>query len=203
MVRDNALAVSGLLVPKVGGPSVKPYQPPGYWSYLNFPTREWQNDTGDELYRRGLYTHWQRPYLHPSLLAFDAPSREECTAERVRSNTPLQALVLLNDPTYVEAARVFAERAVKARRERRATGIDWLFRRAVSRPAKPAEREVLAELLKKHRAEYQADPKAAEALLKVGAKPAADGRRPGGAGGVDERGPGDAEPARDDHAELM
>ncbi len=172
LVRDNALAVSGLLVPKVGGPSVHPYQPPGYWAYLNFPTREWHNDTGDNLYRRGLYTHWQRQYLHPSLLAFDAPSREECTAERVRSNTPLQALVLLNDPIYVEAARVFAERAVKAATAD-ADRFDWLYRQALSRPVKPAEREVLAELLQKHRAEYQADPKAAEALLTVGAKPAA------------------------------
>ena len=103
-IRDSTLAVSGLLVRKVGGPSVKPYQPDGYWSYLNFPTRTWVADTGDNLYRRGLYTWWQRTFLHPSLLAFDAPTREECIVDRVRSNTPLQALVLLNDPTYVEAA---------------------------------------------------------------------------------------------------
>ncbi|HVK16781.1 MAG TPA: PSD1 and planctomycete cytochrome C domain-containing protein [Fimbriiglobus sp.] len=177
LVRDNALAISGLLVEKIGGPSVHPYQPPGYWSYLNFPTREWKNDAGDKLYRRGLYTHWQRQYLHPSLMAFDAPSREECTAERVRSNTPLQALVLLNDPTYVEAARALAARAIEAA-DSDAGRLDWMYRRAVSRPAKPAEREVLVELLKKHRAEYKADPKAAKALLAVGAKPAADGIDP-------------------------
>ncbi|MFY8057556.1 MAG: DUF1553 domain-containing protein, partial [Planctomycetaceae bacterium] len=112
-VRDNALEISGLLVKSVGGRSVRPYQPAGYWAYLNFPTREWQNGSGQELYRRGLYTHWQRQYLHPSLLAFDAPSREECTADRNRSNTPLQSLVLLNDPTYVEAARAFAERILR------------------------------------------------------------------------------------------
>ena len=82
LVRDNALKISGLLVDSVGGRSVFPYQPAGYWAYLNFPTREWQNDAGVDLYRRGLYTHWQRQYLHPSLLAFDAPSREECTADR-------------------------------------------------------------------------------------------------------------------------
>ena len=109
MVRDNALAVSGLLSPKIGGRSVKPYQPRGYWAHLNFPVREYENDHGENQYRRGLYTYWCRTFLHPSLLAFDAPTREECTAERTRSNTPLQALVLLNDPTYVEAARVFAE----------------------------------------------------------------------------------------------
>ncbi len=177
VVRDNALSVSGLLSPEVGGPSVKPYQPAGYWAYLNFPAREWQNDAGDRLYRRGLYTHWQRQYLHPSLLAFDAPSREECTADRVRSNTPLQALVLLNDPTYVEAARALAERAVAA-----GTAdddrLDWMFRWAVSRPLKPAEREVLAALLAKHRAEYAENPEAAKALLKVGAKPTAAGVPP-------------------------
>ena len=110
MVRDNALAVSGLLVDKIGGPSVKPYQPAGYWQYLNFPKREWENDKGESQYRRGLYTYWQRTFLHPSLAAFDAPSREECTVDRPRSNTPQQALVLLNDPTYVEAARALAGR---------------------------------------------------------------------------------------------
>ncbi|OWK35858.1 PSD1 and planctomycete cytochrome C domain-containing protein [Fimbriiglobus ruber] len=172
LVRDNALAVSGLLVPSVGGSSVKPYQPPGYWAYLNFPTREWQNDAGDKLYRRGLYTHWQRQYLHPSLAAFDAPSREECTADRVRSNTPLQALVLLNDPTYVEAARVFAEQAVKAAKDDSGR-LDWMFHRAASRAPRSAERDVLLALLAKHRADYKADLPAAQALLKTGAKPAA------------------------------
>ena len=103
MVRDNALAISGLLSRKIGGPSMKPYQPAGYWQHLNFPKRKWQPSSGEDLYRRGLYTYWQRTFLHPSLLAFDAPSREECTVERPRSNTPLQALVLLNYPTYVEA----------------------------------------------------------------------------------------------------
>ena len=121
MVRDNALAVSGLLSPKIGGPSVKPYQPRGYWAHLNFPVREYESDHGESQYRRGLYTYWCRTFLHPSLLAFDAPTREECTVERPRSNTPLQALVLLNDPTYVEAARVFAERVAGRRRRRRPT----------------------------------------------------------------------------------
>ena len=87
------------------GPSVTA----GYWENLNFPTREWESDHGESEYRRGLYTWWQRSYLQPSLLAFDAPTREECTVSRVNSNTPLQALVLLNDPIYVEASRVFAQ----------------------------------------------------------------------------------------------
>ena len=110
LVRDNALAISGLLVPTLGGPNVRPYQPAGYWENLNFPAREYVADKDESQYRRGLYTWWQRSFLHPSLLAFDAPSREECIAERTRSNIPQQALVLLNDPTYVEAARAFAAR---------------------------------------------------------------------------------------------
>ena len=116
-VRDNALAISGLLSLKIGGPSVKPYQPDRYWENLNFPVRDYAPDKGESQYRRGLYTWWQRSFLHPSMLAFDAPSREECTAERTRSNIPQQALVLLNDPTYVEAARVFEEGVVTDVRE--------------------------------------------------------------------------------------
>ncbi len=167
LVRDNALAVSGLLIRRIGGESVFPYQPAGYWAYLNFPTRQWQQGSGDELYRRGLYTHWQRQYLHPSMLAFDAPSREECTAKRARSNTPLQSLALLNDPTYVEAARVFAEELVAKGgpdRER----IDRAFERAVTRPATDQEAAVLEGLLAAHREAYRADPEAAAALLAVG-----------------------------------
>jgi hypothetical protein len=171
-VRDNALAISGLLSRKIGGPSVKPYQPAGYWRYLNFPVREWQNDRGEGLYRRGLYTHWQRTFLQPSLLAFDAPSREECTVERPRSNTPLQALVLLNDPTYVEAARVFATRVAEQSgglNER----LTFAFRQALQRSPTDQEKEVLIGLWKKHRDEYAKEPGNAEALLKVGEWPLA------------------------------
>jgi len=170
-VRDNALEISGLLVKSVGGRSVRPYQPAGYWAYLNFPTREWQNGAGSELYRRGLYTHWQRQYLHPSLLAFDAPSREECTADRNRSNTPLQSLVLLNDPTYVEAARGFAERILREGGATEAERISFAFRKAVSRDASADEAEVLTELLQKHLTEYAANPAAADAILRTGSLP--------------------------------
>ncbi|MBX3415666.1 MAG: PSD1 domain-containing protein [Pirellulales bacterium] len=170
-VRDTALAVSGLLVEQVGGPSVKPYQPPGYWAYLNFPTREWENGAGVELYRRGLYTHWQRQYLHPSLLAFDAPSREECAADRPRSNTPLQSLVLLNDPSYVEAARVFAELVLRSGDTSPAARLDWAFQRALSRPVTPREAEILISLVEKHHAQFAAEPKSADELLYVGARP--------------------------------
>lgn len=173
-VRDNALEISGLLVKSVGGRSVRPYQPAGYWAYLNFPTREWQNGSGQELYRRGLYTHWQRQYLHPSLLAFDAPSREECTADRNRSNTPLQSLVLLNDPTYVEAARAFAERILREGGSTDEARISFAFRRAVSRDAETDEVAVLKQLLQKHLADYAAEPASVEAILKTGALPVSE-----------------------------
>ncbi|MCA9012788.1 MAG: PSD1 domain-containing protein [Planctomycetaceae bacterium] len=168
LVRDNALKISGLLTETIGGRSVFPYQPAGYWAYLNFPTREWKNDSGEKLYRRGLYTHWQRQYLHPGLMAFDAPSREECTADRARSNTPLQSLVLLNDPCYVEAARAFAEMILEQDGLTKQDRLDFAFRRAVSREATQDERAVLVQLLEAHLSEYEADPAAAAELLAVG-----------------------------------
>jgi hypothetical protein len=170
LVRDNALAIAGLLTLRVGGPSVKPYQPAGYWKHLNFPQREWKNDQGENLYRRGLYTYWQRSFLHPSLLAFDAPSREECTVERPRSNTPLQALVLLNDPTYVEAARLFATRMMQASAEFDAR-LDFAYQQALSRLPSPQERAVLKTLYEKHLANYREQGTAAQALASVGQAP--------------------------------
>ena len=169
-VRDNALAVSGLLVDRIGGKSVFPYQPAGYWSFLNFPAREWQNDKGEGLYRRGLYTHWQRTFLQPSLLAFDAPTREEAVCERTRSNVPQQALTLLNDPTYVEAARVFAERIMRGASVD-GDRLEFAFRQALSRSPKQQEGKVLLDLLGKHRKEYMADPAAAAKLISAGDSP--------------------------------
>jgi hypothetical protein len=171
MVRDNALAISGLLALEVGGPSVKPYQPAGYWYALNFPPREWQNDKGEKLYRRGLYTHWQRTFLHPSLLAFDAPTREECTVERPRSNIPQQALVLLNDPTYVEAARVFAERIINEGGTSAPDRLAWAFECALSRKPKGDEARVLTELFEKHARQYRSDKAAALKLVSTGDHP--------------------------------
>ena len=172
-VRDNALSVSGLLVEQLGGPSVKPYQPAGYWQHLNFPTRRWQKDSGDSLYRRGLYTWWQRTFLHPSLLAFDAQSREECTAQRPRSNTPQQALVLLNDPTYVEAARVFAAEIAGQEGDADAR-IHWAFQKTLQREPEAAEAAILNRLYAKHLGEYQQDEAAAKALVSVGDYPLAN-----------------------------
>jgi mono/diheme cytochrome c family protein len=175
MVRDNALAVSGLLSPKIGGASVKPYQPAGYWQFLNFPTRDWIADKGDDQYRRGLYTYWQRTFLHPSLLAFDAPTREECTAERPRSSTPLQALVLLNDPTYVEAARAFAERIMKEGGNDTAERLTWAYRAALSRSPRPEEVKILLTLYARHLDSYTADAAAAQKLVATGQKPVPQG----------------------------
>ncbi|MFZ2279375.1 MAG: PSD1 and planctomycete cytochrome C domain-containing protein [Prosthecobacter sp.] len=171
LVRDNALTISGLLVPKIGGPSVKPYQPAKYWENLNFPTREWQNDSGEGLYRRGLYTWWQRSFTHPSMLAFDAPSREECVAERNRSNIPQQALVLLNDPTYVEAARVFAARILTECHGDASQRIIWAVQQALQRKPSAEELKTLSALFAQQLADYQKEPAAATELLKTGAAP--------------------------------
>jgi len=171
VVRDNALAVSGLLSPTIGGPSVKPYQPDGYWENLNFPVRTYEADQGAAQYRRGLYTWWQRTFPHPSLLAFDAPTREECCADRSRSNIPQQALVLLNDPTYVEAARAFAARMIAEGGADAASRIRWAWRQALGRPPRDEELAVAAALVDKHRTEYAVDPAAAQRLLAVGQQP--------------------------------
>ena len=171
-VRDNALSISGLIVQKIGGPSVKPYQPRGYWENLNFPVREWENDTNENQWRRGLYTWWQRSYPHPAMVAFDAPTREECAADRVRSNIPQQALVLLNDPEYVEAARTFAARILKEGGTTPDTRIAWAWREATGRAAKPAEIAALRGLLDRQRAALAQNADASSEIIKVGISPA-------------------------------
>ncbi len=173
MVRDNALAISGLLVREYGGASIKPYQPEGYYRHLNFPAREYRHHDDERQWRRGVYMHWQRQYIHPMLRALDAPSREECTAQRPRSNTPLAALALLNDPTFVEAARVLAERTLREGGERVDERLDYAFRVAVSRTPDDVERKALTSLLELGREQSAADPKAAEELIRAGQAPVA------------------------------
>jgi hypothetical protein len=177
-VRDNALAAAGLLNRERFGPPIKPYQPKDYWQYLNFPKRTYKHDKNDDQWRRGVYMHWQRTFLHPMLKAFDAPNREECTAKRARSNTPLQALVLLNDPTFVEAARVMAENILSQPIEKRAARVAWAFRRAVARKPRDEEIAVLNELYDKHLAHYQKHPEKAKKLISVGLKDRATGFPP-------------------------
>jgi hypothetical protein len=171
VVRDSTLLVSGLLVEKIGGDSVKPYQPAGYYRNLNFPEREYEADTDSRQWQRGVYMHWQRQYLHPMLKAFDAPTREECTAQRACSNTPLAALVLLNDPTFVEAARSFASRILTEADKGIESRLNFAFREAVSRTATEQERTALVKLLEQSREEYAKDPQAAKQLLSIGLKP--------------------------------
>jgi hypothetical protein len=171
MVRDNALAVSGLLVLDVGGPSARPYQPTGYYRHLNFPPRVYKADDDLNQYRRGIYVHWQRQYLHPMLKALDAPSREECTAQRPRSNTPLAALVLLNDPTFIESARVLAQRVLADGGNTDADRLTFAFREVLSRRPDDYEAKVLARVLEQNRGVYKVDAKAAESLLSVGLAP--------------------------------
>ena len=175
-VRDNALAISGLLdLRDIGGPSAKPYQPPGYYVALQFPERDYLASDTDAQWRRGVYSHWQRTFLHPMLANFDAPSRDECAAARNLSNTPQQALTLLNDPSFVEAARAFAGRILSAGARSEAARLDLAFHLALSRPPQRAERDSLATFLATQREIYRADLSAAEKLLRIGLAPPTGG----------------------------
>jgi len=174
MLRDSALEASGLLVEKLGGPSVKPYQPAGLWEEVAMPesnTKTYVADKGDGLYRRSLYTFWKRASMPPSMETFDATSREVVCTRRARTDTPLQAFVTMNDPQWVEAARKLAERAVHA--SPTAPGrLDFMARTTLSRPLAPREATVLAGAQAKFRAHFAGDAAAAQELLRVGDSPA-------------------------------
>lgn len=174
-IRDNALHVAGLLnLEDIGGPSVKPYQPADYYSALQFPDRDYITDTDDRQWRRGLYTHWQRTFLHPMMANFDAPARDECAAARVPSNTPQQALTLLNDPTFVEAARVFAARLLHSPTSKTdADRITQATRMVFNRAPKVKELENLTRFLAEQRQQYAATPEEAAKLIRIGIAPAA------------------------------
>lgn len=167
-VRDNALAIAGLLNLDLGGPSAFPYQPPGYYSFLQFPDREYLADADDRQYRRGVYTHWQRAFLHPMLANFDAPSREECTANRIVSDTPQQALTLLNDPTFVEASRVFAARVLARTEATDDQKLNAAFERALARSPRANERASLLGFLAVQREQYRKNAADAASLVKIG-----------------------------------
>ena len=174
MIRDNALAVSGLLVKQIGGPSVKPYQPPGLWKEVSsgvVRANLFEQDHGDNLYRRSLYTFWKRAAPPPALQTFDAPTREYCVTNRSRTNTPLQALILMNDVTYVEAARVFAQRLINEGPQDSAGRITRAFRLAVGRKPSRQEIVVLLKLLKSRMSYYRTHGDAATELLSVGEAP--------------------------------
>lgn len=172
MVRDNALAISGLIDNRIGGPSVSPYQPKGLWEEMafggDFSAQTYEQSHGGDLYRRSMYTFVKRTVPYPSLNTFDAPDREKCTARRGVTNTPLQALVLMNDPTYVEASRVLAERDLKEGGGNDDQRIRYAFRLATDRDPSSRELEILDNLYKKESVHYSDNKKEAEELLSIG-----------------------------------
>jgi hypothetical protein len=177
-IRDQALSVSGLLTGDIGGPSVSPYQPPGLWEELmsrldgaNWTAQTYVQSKGRDLYRRSMYTFWKRTSPPPSLTTLDAPDRETCTVRRARTNTPLQALVLMNEPTYVEAARKLAERILSEGGADADARIAFAFRLATARLPQPAEAAVLRRVLGEQLAVFRKDIKAAHKLLQVGEAP--------------------------------
>jgi hypothetical protein len=171
-VRDNALAVSGLLVRKIGGPSVMPYQPEGLWEELAGGAFEvYAQGHGDDLYRRSLYVYRKRTVPHPSMATFDAPSWEICQVKRACTNTPLQALALLNDVTYVEAARKLAERILVEGGTSSDARLTFAFRLATGRVPTSGELSTLRTSLEKYSAHYRQSPAAAEELLAHGEAP--------------------------------
>jgi hypothetical protein len=171
MVRDYALAASGLLSPKIGGPSVKPYQPEGVWEAVAITgstTRFYQQDKGESLYRRSLYTFWKRSAPPPNMDVFNAPSRESCTVRRERTNTPLQALVTLNDPQFVEAARKLAELALKQSGNEPAKAIEMIAARVLLRPLRPQEKEIISGTYADLERQFAQTPEKAKELIMVG-----------------------------------
>ncbi len=173
MVRDQALAVSGLLVDRLHGPPVRPYQPAGVWEETSFGNKKYVVGSGEDLYRRSLYTFWRR-IVAPTMF-FDNASRQTCTVKVIRTNTPLQSLFTLNDVTFVEAARALAQRALRptdtSSVRSDAERLDWLFQRVLVRRPTPRELDVLLHALQRTRTEYQADPASAESLVSLGALP--------------------------------
>jgi hypothetical protein len=170
-IRDNALAISGLLVDREGGPSVKPYQPAGLWEDVTVERRgKYVADKGEGLYRRSMYTFWKRTCPPPSMMLFDAPNREVCVARRATTNTPLHALVLLNDPIHVEAARKLAERMMKAGpsfSEQLAFG----FRAALTRKPSAEEEKVFSKFHQETLEGFRKDRDGAKKLLAIGDSP--------------------------------
>jgi hypothetical protein len=171
-VRDNALFISGLLKEKTGGPSVKPYQPAGLWEDVTVSRQgRYVLEKGDGLYRRSMYTFWKRTCPPPALMSFDAPNREVCVARRATTNTPLQALVLMNDPTYVEAGRKLAERLLKEGGASGESHLTFVFKCALSRTPGATEQKVLLGIHDAALKRFRADKESAKKLLAVGESP--------------------------------
>ncbi|HUQ70544.1 MAG TPA: DUF1553 domain-containing protein, partial [Planctomycetaceae bacterium] len=174
VIRDATLAISGLLMERAGGKSVKPYQPEGVWEAVAFVgsnTSKFTRDDAKGLYRRSLYTFWKRTSPPPSMLTFDAPSRENCTVRRPRTNTPLQSLALMNDTQYVEAARRLAERMLLDGGSQPVDRLEYGFRLTTARKPTTAEAEILRTVFEKQLARFTQDAASAEKLLAVGEAP--------------------------------
>jgi hypothetical protein len=170
VLRDQALAVSGLLKRQLGGPSVKPYQPTGLWTVVAITgsnTRVFERDSGEALYRRSLYTFWKRTSPPPSMAAFNAPTREQCTVRRERTNTPIQALVLMNDPQFVESARRLAENAIRETDDARSRAA-WMLTTALSRPARAEDLDSMTKMAGELHSMFQQQPDAAKELISTG-----------------------------------
>jgi hypothetical protein len=172
MIRDVALAAAGLLVERIGGPPVRAYQPDGVWEEATFGNKRYQRDTGEALYRRSLYIFWRR-IVGPTLF-FDVSNRQTCTVRTPRTNTPLQALLLLNDTTYVEAARLLAARLMASHPASPAR-LDDLFESVLGRKPTPAESTIVLAGVERHRARFSTNPDEASKLLRIGEHP----NRPG------------------------
>ena len=168
IIRDNSLKISGLLNTKMGGPSAKPYQPQGHYRNLNFPRRQYAHDTDQNQYRRGVYIHWQRTFLHPMLTAFDAGGRDECIVKRDLSNTPIQALNLLNDPTQVEAAKALAEILMKEKSDQ--ARIETAYQHALARRPTAKERKTLKAFINRERKRFENKENQSDAFLSIGLK---------------------------------
>jgi hypothetical protein len=177
-LRDAALAAGGLLAQEIGGPPVKPYQPPGMWRGMNAFLPEYVPDKGEKLHRRSLYTFWRRTSPPPNMLAFDAPSREVCVVRRQTTSTPLQPLVLLNDPQFVEAARALGERMLREGGKTPQERLAYAFRQAATRQPTERELRLLVELYEGQLRLFRADPVAAQQFLKTGDRPPAPGLEP-------------------------
>ena len=181
-IRDQALAISGLLSPQIGGPSVRPYQPKNLYQGIvvgaNYPSTKWVESEGADIYRRSLYTFWKRTVPHPLMTTFDAPSREVCSVRRSRTNTPLQALSTMNDPTFIEAARVLAGKLLAKHSLSPEARLAYAFRLATGRQPNANETSILSKALSDMLASFEAEPEEANALLSVGNSPVSGNHAP-------------------------
>ena len=172
MLRDNALAASGILVPKIGGSPVNTYQPEGVWEEASFGKKRYSRDNGEKLYRRGLYTFWRRIIAPPAF--FDNSNRQTCTVKPFRTNTPLHALYMFNDVSFVEASRALAEMAMTTTKENDLDRLDFIFKRLLARSPIPTEQDIILKSLNRSRQSYTKDPGSASQFLSIGERPVND-----------------------------